>query len=485
MSSGSNDDDDNVVQLGFSVPINNEEEEEELLLGHSSPIWSDWDGGCIGGTPSWLQPRDIPPSFLTCQHCPDNAPMNFICQLYAPADPVNKNAFHRSLYVFGCPSCLQSSSSSSSSPLEEKTTGIRVIRGQLPQQNPFYPPTALEDDDEVDALQQSWKQHTPEYWNTTLCAVCGQRSKGFCQIQKKGFCGTHHQKEYKKYIFDKIQKNGSTTTANELGIKQSFLPSVYAESELVVEEEPPEGTVGEQESVLKKAEENAMYSSKDGDGDDDDEGNDADLDQAGLNEATGVTSGTKDPVTLAFYVRLGRPNNAQEQVLRYKQWPTACTTTSDDAGEDDNASGAPLWIRNDYIPKTIPSCEYCGASRKFEFQIMPQMLHYLLKNHRQQGSSSKKKIGSNSGGMSEEAKEAIKAASAIVDQKPDGAELPEGFKEQHEKALERIQQELLHSSEQGEMDWGVISVYTCTASCGGSDGETDKNLGAYKEEYAW
>ena len=42
-------------------------------------------------------------------------------------------------------------------------------------------------------------------------------------------------------------------------------------------------------------------------------------------------------------------------------------------------SGEPLWISDKDIPvsKDIPDCEFCGAPRIFEFQIMPQMLNCL------------------------------------------------------------------------------------------------------------
>ncbi|KAI9582731.1 hypothetical protein GQX74_011948 [Glossina fuscipes] len=57
-------------------------------------------------------------------------------------------------------------------------------------------------------------------------------------------------------------------------------------------------------------------------------------------------------------------NKEPEQIIRYKR------------------NGLPLWITD--VQKTvasqlkeIPLCEYCGGERKFEFQIMPQLLNYL------------------------------------------------------------------------------------------------------------
>lgn len=38
---------------------------------------------------------------------------------------------------------------------------------------------------------------------------------------------------------------------------------------------------------------------------------------------------------------------------------------------------APLWGRTSPRPDTIPPCKLCGAQRRFEFQILPQMLAFL------------------------------------------------------------------------------------------------------------
>ena len=110
--------DQDPVQLGFSVPY--DDYEHEMVVGHKSPLWNDWDGGIIGGKPSWLNPRDLPQNFLTCKNC--QKPLRFLCQLYAPADEINDNAFHRSIYVWGCTmaSCAKRTSGS-----------IRVLRAQL------------------------------------------------------------------------------------------------------------------------------------------------------------------------------------------------------------------------------------------------------------------------------------------------------------------------------------------------------------------
>lgn len=37
----------------------------------------------------------------------------------------------------------------------------------------------------------------------------------------------------------------------------------------------------------------------------------------------------------------------------------------------------PLWVNDADRPLSVPACELCGSERTFEFQIMPQLLHYV------------------------------------------------------------------------------------------------------------
>ena len=48
------------VQLGFSVEF--EDHDHRMMAGHHLPVWEDWDGGQLGGKPTWLNPKDIPRS---------------------------------------------------------------------------------------------------------------------------------------------------------------------------------------------------------------------------------------------------------------------------------------------------------------------------------------------------------------------------------------------------------------------------------------
>jgi pre-rRNA-processing protein TSR4 len=434
-----------VVQLGFSVDF--EDDEHRLLAGHHLPLWRDWDGGQLGGRPTWLNPKDIPQNYLTCKCCQE--PMVFVCQLYAPCEEVNPDAFHRSFYVFACPN------SNTDKNCEKQTTGtIRVLRAQLPRVNPYFP----EDQDE------SWVKHKPESWNVSLCIVCGQRGHGKCPIQNHDFCGKHHQKEHKKFVFDK-----QNHLSKEIPFK--FLPSVLTASELVVEEEP----FGKNDDRTRDKVERALFKAQgievEGEDDFDSDDEDGKLEQNDLNEITGAAAETvtKDSFTMKFYERINNAEDVKSQCLRYLRWPDESTCLD---------TGTPLWIRSDFQPESIPSCELCGASRKFEFQLMPQMLHYLLKDLELERAKEEVKTR-----IKKEDVEAIKTATSIIDQAPP-EQVPPDFAASKEKAVDAMRAKLLREDE-NRPDWGVVAIYSCTDSCDGTRVREGSELGAYMEEYAW
>ena len=440
-----------VVHLGFSVAYDDDDDDDDddhqESTAHRSPRWRDWDGGQIGGRPSWLQPRDLPRDPIRCHNCQE--PLSFVCQLYAPADDIHPDAFHRTLYIFGCPNiqCAHS------------TTGsIRVFRTQLPRNNPFFPDHPEE---ELEDTTTTWAMHLPEAWDVNVCHVCHQRGHGKCPIQGLYFCGKHHQREHKKFIFDKKEQPSKQ-------IDVSFLPSIYAESELVVEDEPENGST---EVTLVQKADKALFRNGGEDSDDDDDDDDRDLEQDDLNKMTGAlgSSSSKDPVTMSFFDRISSVPNVQEQCLRYLRWPD----------ESIGNAGAPLWIRQDYQPDSIPACEHCGSQRKFECQLMPQMLHYLLKSHN--GNKTQGKIRTKNQKNSQ-IKEAIEKAASILEQAPK-EHVPPAFAEAKEKAVEAMRTQLLEG--QNELSWGVVAIYTCTASCGGKAEVEGSEFGAYQEEIAW
>jgi len=109
---------------------------------------------------------------------------------------------------------------------------------------------------------------------------------------------------------------------------------------------------------------------------------------------------------------------------------------------------------------------------------MPQMLHYLLKDHDIYRANSELKNSI----RTDEVKKAIQQAASIMEQAPK-EQIPPSFADAKEKAVENVRTQLMEGN--NELCWGVVAIYTCTASCGGSHVEEDSALGAYREEYAW
>lgn len=106
---------------------------------------------------------------------------------------------------------------------------------------------------------------------------------------------------------------------------------------------------------------------------------------------------------------------AADQCLRYARWPAA----------DDEVSG-PLWAATagQATAADVPCCESCGGPRGFEFQVTPQMLHYL--------------------GM----------LGQVLDTGGDTASAAGGGGSA--------------SSSKTDLTWGTLAVYTCRQSCSAS-----------------
>lgn len=84
-----------------------------------------------------------------------------------------------------------------------------------------------------------------------------------------------------------------------------------------------------------------------------------DISQDQLHDVLGAKTASQDAKHVAFLARVAV---AKDQVIRFSL--------------SDNAT--PLWIHSKKMPTTpIPECHLCGQARRFEFQIMPQLLFYL------------------------------------------------------------------------------------------------------------
>lgn len=444
------------VQLGFSEPLL--EDSLRHTIAHNSPLWKEWDGGKIGGKPSWLNPRDLPTEIpLRCKCCFGQEDecgeiLRFVAQLYCPADSEtgNKYAFHRSLYVFVCPN----------SRCSNRNDSVVVLRGQLSRLNPFYPPD-YDDIYEVD----TWNKHISSSWKINTCFLCGQYAQKRCPKSEKWFCGRDHQLAYHRSFKKSIKKKHN----------ESF---TFLESEIVVEEEPPddENSVSphqcEQNCLFDNNKVNASSCSDGKNGEDEDEL----IEQKDLNEIRGLDAlggGTSDPMTMEFYTRIGRANgDVKSQCLRYCRWPP-------ELSDDEEDKPSPLWISSHDKPRSIdeiPPCEYCGSKRNYEFQLMPQMIHCLI--------DEATKSAQNDNQLQTKNSALTDLSGYIENSKHEGKDLSESAYKESEEMLEIEKTNLFKQID--SIDWGVISIYTCSASCGnGEIVSNESSFGAYRKEFGW
>jgi hypothetical protein len=143
-----------------------------------------------------------------------------------------------------------------------------------------------------------------------------------------------------------------------------------------------------------------------------DEEEDANLTQSQYDEALGSES--TDPAYIRFLTRVKL--GGTDQVMRYCRW-----------------NGSPLAISSDVLKEEYrpATCEHCGAERKFEFQVMPQLLHFL-KTERQTTLTPS-------------------AEAARLLQNQEAADAEGGM--------------VFRNARDEDIDFGTLDVYTCTASC--------------------
>ncbi|GMI02893.1 hypothetical protein TrLO_g14091 [Triparma laevis f. longispina] len=362
-----------LVHLGFT-------NDEEPLDPFTSLPYPTWDGGKIGGLPFNLLPS-TPLPLLPCPTC--STPLHFLLQIYAPADDVlGPETFHRMLCVFVCG--------------VKGCEGCKVLRGQLGEENEFF----MREEEDVDAPPKPPLFPLSSPTAPPLCALCGlQPPKTLtCPSQNLPFCSRPHQLEYNSCITKPLSSN----------LPPKPLKSVFNEICIVVEEEPSEteGEVNIEEEmkklgvITKTLEAEDTPSSEEEISPDGEEIDDEKMDQKDMNDITG-SSGISDEVTINFLATIGKEKS---QILRYSRW------------NSDNI----LWTSSKNIPGSIPNCG-CGGERKFEFQVMPQILNYLNTDD---------------------------------DEQTDTAKV------------------LLNNS---RFEWGTIAVFTCVESCGGG----------WCEEFCW
>ena len=326
--SDSSDDEENDElewDLGFLEPISSKKRMHAIYFPSK-----------VGGTPEWLDPRVTPkaiPDVVAVgndkgeQQGAMKKTMDFLLQIYAVNDDnedeeVNANAFHRTLYVFA---------SARGDKLHEKGR-VRAFRSQLPRENDFYGmnPAPAENAEENPRVDELIREH--EAKKLAIETAAKARVDG-------GSEGT------------KTKANANDNT-------------VYPEFEIVVEPESDDDAAScssmdsdavtdakKNNNDTESANKKKMFQSI---------GDEA-ITESDLKEiASGVIDA--DAQRLAtFSVKLSK---FPDQVLRYCPAPNAKA----------------MWPSKSLAPddRSIPDCPRCNSKRRFEFQILPTIVSFLV-----------------------------------------------------------------------------------------------------------
>ncbi|XP_042306447.1 LOW QUALITY PROTEIN: programmed cell death protein 2 [Sceloporus undulatus] len=319
------------VELGFV-------EEEEAASLSSWRLSREHFPCKVGGRPAWLGERGLPgPGELRCGAC--GAPLALLLQLYAP-DEARPQAFHRSLFLFGCRQgpCYRGGGAA-------RPQALRVFRNQLPRKNDTYsydpPPEEPPLEPPGPGVPLQLKSGAP------LCRVCGCLGPKRCsKCHKAHYCSKDHQL--------RDWKAGHKVSCLQPDQTSSVIPDhnfLFPEYEIVREPEEMgtshinEADREDVEKKMKTASANKLCE------------NSESLDEKFL-EAMAKHETQDDKIFQKFKERISLE---PEQIIRY------CRD-----GE------GPLWISGENIPQEtdIPQC-LCGSKRVFEFQVMPQLLNHL------------------------------------------------------------------------------------------------------------
>nr|XP_046911423.1 programmed cell death protein 2-like [Dermatophagoides farinae]XP_046911424.1 programmed cell death protein 2-like [Dermatophagoides farinae] len=318
------------IDLGFAEPFTNE------WLSKSKYFPSK-----IGGHPSFLVLNPILGyDQLNCRKCQKT--MRFILQLYAPIES-NEQAFHRQLFVFGC------------GRQEQCSNQFLVFRCQLPRTNQFYshdPPDY--DKDSVDY------NPNPLKFGQSLCPICGIHANKRCsQCLKISYCSREHQiVHWKKGGHkDKCQQNDQETNDSN-NVRYENL--VFPEYEIIIDEaDETENQPDDQDDV-------------------------SEMEMKKYQDYVHQNQPSCQNENIEQYLPEDECNEQEQQtfdrfrqairrgeIIRYDSYWQQQNLLSKQSFD------RILWISNRNRITDVPKCENCGSQRRFEFQIMPNLLNKI------------------------------------------------------------------------------------------------------------
>ncbi|KAJ1966469.1 hypothetical protein GGI12_000044 [Dipsacomyces acuminosporus] len=312
-----------------------------VTLGYAEPLDDEFFAEAfpskIGGKPKWLDPaQPLNVDRVQCDEC--KHPMVLLMQLYAPEDEPAE-AFHRMLYVFICRNgaCHRFSASRC----------MRVFRSQIAEKNGIYEERSGSDDIEWVIGADVKQAH--------VCTVCGLAGTKACsKCHSRYYCSREHQiadwdAGHRSHCSGEgATGKGQPDTEHKRKLERMLYPEqvIASEEEAYVDDNEDEGSDDEDEDTEGiKPEDGALVPV--------------------TNEKVEDSQVDVDHAFLLFQRRIQQ--NA-DQVIRYARAPESAQPSE------------PLFVSDNNKPeagKDVPKCGACGASREFEFQIMPQMLNFL------------------------------------------------------------------------------------------------------------
>ncbi len=273
----------------------------------------------VGGAPAWLHPVDVPTAKqLKCLYTRE--PLDFLLQVYAPVDE-EPTAFHRSVFLFVSPHGGDA----------HRPGAARAFRSQLPRVNPFYPDEPADEDgplQELDEAQQRAYDARDDRWADRPTDV------GAVVRKPRTF------PEYELVVEPE-------TLDDDVDAEEEDRRGGFSESE---------GPPGRRGGKLAPSDANQVPEALRERG--------ADVSAAELLDLERSIQ-DKDQVQLSkFHLRLRRSGDPAH-AIRYRF--------------DDGAK--PLWPSVTHAPevskRTVPDCPRCGSPRRFEFQVLPQIINHL------------------------------------------------------------------------------------------------------------
>jgi pre-rRNA-processing protein TSR4 len=302
------------VQLGFV-----EEIDDAYPILHLDKNWKNWDGGKVGGYPIWLDPSMLPaPTLLQCTVCLQK--MNLLMQIYAPID--------------------------------EK----------------------INDDEnekmDIQSKREKKRMLNERAFHRSLYVFCCRNGKCLEKSSEdgssSGLCVLRCQMSQKNEFYDENPMDSDDDDCDNYDRK-----SVTMETKNLVHDQPfvEFDVVTESEQYNKEQSDASIMESVNN------------VSELNVDEGEITSKDTKEAMKILLENPDGSSNRlideadtnmikfhtitsiAGDQVLRYSRW--------DEYG--------PLWVSNVQTKKedAVPICPECGHQRKFEFQIMPQLLNFL------------------------------------------------------------------------------------------------------------